>query len=289
MKLHIHHCSTYTYADKVGFSEHKFYLRPREDHHTRIQDFQLSIFPNAEIKWVRDAAENCFGKAYFTGTSKQMVVDLQMTVAQLQENPFDFVLETHALNHPLQYTPGEREYLLPYFLSQGTDSAPLLDWIKTMLPVPPTETLPLLTQLNQLICQNITYKRREEMGCQNPGETLQLKSGSCRDMASLYMALCRCLGFAARFVSGYLYEPPTSGLTQTNRAAGAMHAWTEIYLPGAGWKGFDPTNGILAGNTFVPVAVALHPEATTPIQGAYVHLGKVESTLTSEVVITEIP
>lgn len=145
----------------------------------------------------------------------------------------------------------------------------------------------LLTLLNRLVNQAFLYQRRETPGIQTPDETVQLGSGSCRDFAVFFAAVCRRLGLAARFVSGYLYDPPINGGSGANRAHGSMHAWTEVFLPGAGWKGFDPTNGVLCSDYFIPVAVARHPETVNPVQGSYLGTEPVENQMESWVEIVE--
>ena len=159
----------------------------------------------------------------------------------------------------------------------------VLDWAREALgnPSKPRQTISFLTDLNMAIHQRIAYERRDEEGTQTPNETLELGRGSCRDMAELFVATSRQLGLAARFVSGYLYEPPhLDGTDAVNVAAGSMHAWAEVYLPGAGWRGFDPTNGLVTDHRFLPAAVANRPDWVSPIQGRYFHVGDVKSHMT---------
>ncbi|MDD5262229.1 MAG: transglutaminase family protein [Methylacidiphilales bacterium] len=287
MKLNVQHSTTYQYDEKVAFTPHKILLRPREDPHIRVCEFHIQTFPQSDLKWSRDAFENSIATAYFTGESRQLLIQAGMTVELLQDNPFDFIIEPYAATHPFQYNGDELEALQGYLSNTGMECASLDAWIQSTMTTLPDQTLQLLTTLNRAIYEKIQYRRREESGVQSPDETLRLNSGSCRDLASLFMAACHSLGLATRYVSGYLYAPEEPGKS-SNRAAGSMHAWAEVYLPGAGWKGFDPTNGVLATNFFIPVAVSTRPAWTSPIQGAYSKSHPVDSQLIAEVSVTRL-
>ena len=188
------------------------------------------------------------------------------------ENPFDFILEPYAENYPFAYNPHESKALRPYLeIGSPSDSARVLPWVHAEFPQLPEKSLEVLTELNRRIHQRFLYQRRDEEGVQSPDQTIDKGSGSCRDFARLFIEICRQLGFAARFVSGYLYDPQSGAYHFQNVAEGSMHAWVEVHLPGAGWKGFDPTNGMLANNYFIPCAVAIEPKLTSPVQGSYYH------------------
>jgi len=144
------------------------------------------------------------------------------------------------------------------------------------------DTFALLTQLNCEIANHFTYQIREEEGVQSPAQTLRLNSGSCRDFAALFMEACRHMGFASRFVSGYLHMPDN----ETGNAS--THAWAEVYLPGPGWKGFDPTSGLVTGNQHIPVAVARHPETVPPVSGSFVGPAGQLPALTVSVRVSEL-
>jgi Transglutaminase-like superfamily/Bacterial transglutaminase-like N-terminal region len=286
MKLHVCHSTHYEYSEMVHFTSHQVLLRPREDHHTRVLSFSLRTMPSGSITWLRDTQENCIARCAIGGQSKQLVIHADMTVELLQENPFDFILEESAAHYPFHYSENDRESL-GYYLMPLPASTQVSQWVDKVLGPRQGETLALLTKLCLQVFQSNHYNRREEMGFQSPNETLQLQSGTCRDFALLFMAACRELNVACRFVSGYLYVPPSQN-NQENRAENAMHAWCEVYLPGAGWKGFDPTHGIMTGNFYIPVAVTGLPETINPVQGSYLYPGLVSNTLAVDVTIQKV-
>jgi transglutaminase-like putative cysteine protease len=272
MKISIHHLTRYTYPEQVQFTPHRILLRPRENPSLRVLSMDLKVQPSASIKWMVDSFENQIAVAYFEEQSSEILVEANIVTELLTDNPFDFIIEPYAENYPFAYNPSERKALSPY-LEVGSPSgcAKVLPWIWKEFPQLPAQSLDLLTQLNGRIHERFQYRRRDEEGVQTPDETISLGSGSCRDFARLFTECCRQLGFAARFVSGYLYDPPTGDDHFQNVAEGSMHACAEVFLPGAGWKGFDSTNGMLANQYFIPCAVANEPKLTSPIQGSYYH------------------
>lgn len=289
MKIRVHHRTTYHYDALVGFGTHRFYVRPREHHHLRVREFSIQCTPEARLRWVRDPMENSIALAEFSEKANSLDVIVQFEADVLEGNPFDFILEQHAVKFPFAYAGPDLPALVPC-LDQGNapDALGITEWLRRNLPNPPTDTVPLLTTLNSLIHQTFFYQRRDDPGIQTPDETIRLGSGSCRDLAVFFAAVCRRMGLAARFVSGYLYDPPSTLPGEGNRAHGSMHAWTELFLPGAGWKGFDPTNGILCSDLFIPVAVARFPETVNPIQGAYLNKAQVPNRMECHVEMTDL-
>lgn len=287
MRYRIRHTSRYTYGEKVPFSAHRFFLRPREDHHLRLRHFDLRLFPHGRLRWARDLHENFYASTTPEGESRQLTVMMEAEVDILHDNPFDFLLDPHAVDLPLAYTPREAAALAPYLQRDaGADGAAVTAWLETHFPGGLRDgTVAALTRLNQAVHAVLRYTRREEAGVQSPAQTLERQSGSCRDFAVLMIEACRAVGLAARFVSGYLHTTAEDG---RSRADNAMHAWAEVYLPGAGWKGVDPTNGIFCGDGFIPVAVALDPAAVSPIQGSYVSPHPVANTLEATVEVTRL-
>ena len=168
--------------------------------------------------------------------------------------------------HPFTYLPHEGADLAPMLsMAWPQDRAALDDWLRGLsLGSGRLETFVLLDRINRAICRDFRYQAREEPGVQSPAQTLSNRSGSCRDFAGLFLETCRHLGLASRFVSGYHTNP--AGLA----GAGSTHAWAEVYLPGPGWKGFDPTAGVVTGSEHIEVAVARHPETVPPVAGSYV-------------------
>ncbi|MDX6767549.1 MAG: transglutaminase family protein [Candidatus Methylacidiphilales bacterium] len=285
MRFQIQHTTRYSYQEMVGFSEHLILLRPREDHHARVEQFDLRFMPSARVRWIRDMHENHIAVAQPEGQSKQFVIRVEAVVAMHQDNPFDFLLAGHATHFPFPYHPVERHALLPYLEQPGqVPDAAVVAWLEANAGSGWTGgTVDVLARLNQSLHASLAYSRREEAGIRTPAQTL-LQGGSCRDFSVLFIACARRLGLAARFVSGYLHVHGSD----TGRAENAMHAWVEVYLPGAGWKGVDPTNGIFCTGDFIPVAVSADPEWANPIQGGYVSPVKVENELNATVEVKRL-
>jgi len=293
MKLEIRHLTRHHYACPVGFGDHSLFLRPLDSHRRQVLEFEVETLPEARQRWVRDAYGNCVLVCNF---GLQESADLEfrtcITVGLKEENPYDFILEPYATGFPFDYREPDKQALLPFFgKSAGPGALRVLDWFYSAVsrPLEHPNVVQFFAELNGAIRRDIAYVRREEQGIQNPDTTLALRAGSCRDMAVLFIATVRQLGFAARFVSGYLYDPPVEGGGHAfNRAVGSMHAWAEVYLPGAGWKGFDPTNGILANAYFIPCAVSHDPGRVNPVQGAYYSKTPTQSRLEVELVMEEL-
>lgn len=293
MKLRIEHLTRHRYSGPVSFSDHKLYLRPLDGHLRRVQSFTVETIPPSTQRYVRDVDNNTLLVCNF-GLRESDVLEFKtvIEVDLAENNPYDFILAPYATEFPFDYTDSDTKALMPYMSSTVAQGASqVADYIHNAHSSPRKhhDVVQYLGELNQAIRRDISYVRRDEEGIQSPDNTLQLRSGSCRDMAVLFIAAVRQIGLAARFVSGYLYDPPSEdGLDHTfNRAVGSMHAWAEVYLPGAGWKGFDPTNGILANSYFIPTGVSHAPEVVDPIQGSYFSKQLTQSELDIELHIQE--
>ena len=287
MRYRIRHTTQFTYGEKVPFSAHRFFLRPREDHHLRLEQFDLRLMPQGRLRWARDLHENLYASTTPEGESRQLAVIMEAVVDLRQDNPFDFLLDPLAVDLPWSYLPREAQALAPYRVcDSGADGIAVAAWMAREFPGGLVgNTVEALTRLNQAVHRVLRYTRREESGVQTPAQTLERQSGSCRDFAVLMIEACRAAGLAARFVSGYLY---TAGEESPSRADNAMHAWAEVYLPGAGWKGLDPTHGIFCGDGFIPVAVALDPATVSPIQGSYISPHPIANRMEARVEVTRI-
>ena len=222
------------------------------------------------MRWKRDVYENNVCFIEFTEPADQLVIECEFVVRACDENPFEFVVSPEAVEFPFEYDPALYQELLPLIqILYPRDEERVRRWLRQFWHAGQRlGTLELLQRMNACLYADFRYRRREEPGVQTPAETLEKKSGSCRDFAALFIEACRCLDLAARFVSGYMYSCEIDGRM-------SMHAWAEVYLPGAGWIGFDPSWGILAAAQYVPVAVSRHPEHSTPISGVY--FGKPEA------------
>lgn len=260
------HRTYYNYSAEVTLGPHTLRLRPREGHDLRIESSSLKITPSAKLRWQRDVEDNSVAIATFDKPAKQLVIESEVIIQQYNEMPLDFLVADYAVNYPFDYTPEDRTLLLPYIKTDQNGSAPqLLEWVGTLWqPGETLQTYELLQRSIGRINRSFNYQLREEPGVQSALDTLSMGSGSCRDFASLLIATARSLGLAARFVSGYLHTPPSPN------DFGATHAWAEIYLPGPGWKGFDPTIGKVVGVEHIPVAVARLPESVPPVEGSFV-------------------
>ncbi|WP_024299371.1 transglutaminase family protein [Methylomicrobium lacus] len=260
------HRTYYNYSTEVRLDPHFLRLRPREGHELRIESSSLTISPPATLRWQRDVEDNCVAVANFAMPARQLSIESEVIIQQYNQAPLDFMVASYAADYPFTYTPEDRIVLSPYMISaDDTEDDKLTEWIgRFRQPSERDQPLSLLQNLCSIIHQTLSYQLREEPGVQSPAETLSLGTGSCRDFAYLFMEAARCLGLASRFVSGYLHTPPS----QFNY--GSTHAWAEVYLPGVGWKGFDPTLGEIVGTHHIAVAVARSPESVPPVAGSFV-------------------
>lgn len=265
MKISIKHRTTYNYSEPVKFGPHKIMIRPREGHDIHIESSILEITPAHAIHWMRDVNGNSIAKVDFTEKADRLMIYSELTLNHYDSNPFDFIIEEAAVNYPFVYDPDCLTELAAFMqIIYPKDTARLRAWLTQFWrPGDTVETFVLLQRVNQYIHDTFKYQRRDERGVQTPAETLEKNSGSCRDFATLLLEACRCWGLAARFVSGYMQ-------CEATEAGGAStHAWAEVYLPGAGWKGFDPTSGVMTGSQHVTVAVSRDPENAAPIAGSF--------------------
>jgi transglutaminase-like putative cysteine protease len=265
MKLRIQHRTTYKYNESVSFGPHKILIRPREGHDLHIESSILDISPAHTIHWMRDVNGNSIAKVDFTKKDSQLMIYSELVLHHYDSNPLDFLVDESAVYYPFVYEPDCQPELAAFMhIIYPKDTSRLREWLAQFWkPGDKIETIVLLQNLTKYIHDNFKYERRDEPGVQTPARTLEKNSGSCRDFATLLLEACRCWGLAARFVSGYMQ-------CEATEAGGAStHAWAEVYLPGAGWKGFDPTCGILTGAQHVTVAVARDPENASPISGSF--------------------
>lgn len=266
------HRTYYNFSSTVTLGPHFLRLRPREDYELRIESFSLNITPNAALLWHRDAEGNSVATATFEQTTQQLIFESELIIQQYNEAPLNFMVADYAVHYPFNYTQDDQVLLSPHMQLPDQDTQQQIKlWTQQLWQADEKiQTYTALQRIASHIYKSFTYKLREEPGVQTAKETLACNTGSCRDFAQLFMDAAKCMGLAARFVTGYLHAP---GLD----AAGATHAWAEVYLPGAGWKGFDPTIGEMAGTDHIPVAVARLSKSVPPIAGSFI--GEPESTL----------
>lgn len=198
-------------------------------------------------------------------SSRSLLIQSECTITTAEDPPFDFLVRDYAARFPFEYEPLHRSNLSLYLCSPTEPNRTAIEqWLGQVFTSAPGETVAWLFELNACISRNLRYQRRDELGMQSPAQTIERGSGSCRDFAVLFIDCARSRNLAARFVSGYLFDPLAND-TQT----GDMHAWVEVFLPGAGWRGLDPTNGVFCHSGYVPVAHAVVAESVNPIQGSF--------------------
>lgn len=276
------HRTYYNFSGMVTLGPHTLRLRPREDHELRIESSLLKITPSATLRWHRDVEDNSVAVASFNTLTNQLIIESEVVIQQYNLAPLDFLLADYAVNYPFAYTPEDWTVLASYAgRSEQSSSDLLTDWLANLwYSHEQLQTYSLLQRITARIQQTVSYQTREEAGVQSASETLTLGTGSCRDLANLFIESVRHLGFASRFVSGYLHAEPSF------YNFGSTHAWAEVFLPGAGWKGFDPTIGEIVGTDHIAVAVARSPELVPPVEGSFV--GPVGTSLDVGVWVTNL-
>lgn len=273
MSIHValHHVTHYTYDRPVQLGPQVIRLRPAPHSRSRILSYSLTIEPAEHfINWQQDPFANYQARLVFPKKTTSFKVTVDLVTEMAVFNPFDFFVEPSAKEAPFTYAPAVKEELTSY-LDLGT-TEPLFDQYLASLDLKKRATNDFLVYINQRLHKDISYTIRMEPGVQTPEETLKLKSGSCRDTAWLLVQLFRHMGIAARFVSGYLIQlapdvKSLDGPSGTKIDFTDLHAWCEVYLPGAGWIGLDPTSGLLAGEGHIPLACTPQPSAAAPIEG----------------------
>jgi transglutaminase-like putative cysteine protease len=268
--LKVHHTTTYRYRRPVAFGEHRMMFRPRDSYDQRLIDSRLAIDPKPmTLRWIHDPFGNCVALAQFDRRAEELRFESTISLEHYPSRLPDFQMEEYAKTYPFEYEPDEMPDLQPAIVRRYPDPDNEVErWVRRFLRQGrATPTGKLLMTLTCAVPESFTYTRRSESGTQDPVTTLRTKRGTCRDFALLMMEGVRALGLAARFVSGYLYVPPRGDDLRVG--GGSTHAWCQVYLPGAGWVEFDPTNGIIGNRDLVRVAVARDPSQAIPLSGTY--------------------
>ena len=245
-------------------------FRPRDSWDQRLLEAKLDITPKpSSVRWVHDVFGNCVTVVQFARRTKELRFESTIRLDHLPIPPLDFPIAAHALTYPFTYDAEEMPDLLRSIERQYPDrDYELYDWARQFVSQSGSvRTHDLLAAITHRIRKDFTYVSRAEMGIQDPLTTLKLRSGSCRDFAVLMIEAVRSLGLAARFVSGYLHIPTRS--SQSYAGGGSTHAWVQVYIPGAGWMEFDPTNGIVGNRDLIRVAVARDPIQAVPVWGTW--------------------
>ncbi len=280
LRLRIDHRTRYEYARPVSLSPHFVRLFARTEPGRLVRSVHLATNAQASLQTRRDAFDNVFARCYYPEHEANLFFDFTMEVELQELNPFDFLLDFHAANYPFAYGPADAARLGAY-LDFSEDGPPLLPLPFWSAPSEPVSTVSMLSGLIEAVHANLHYERRDEGTAHSPAETLRRGQGACRDFAVLLAAVLRELGLAARLVSGYLCEFGQDA--KDRRAEGAMHMWTEVYLPGAGWTGLDATNGVWCNHNFIATAAGLTTAEITPISGRYFSDEAVESKMIANI------
>lgn len=271
IRVALRHKTHYSYDRPINLGPQLIRLRPAGHSRTPIQSYSLSVGPGDHfLNWMQDPHGNYLARCVFKEKVTALNVEVELIANLSSVNPFDFFTEPSAEQFPFEYEPAVRGELEPYLacIPAGEAMHKMLGQVDRQ----PRKTIDFLVELNQQLEKQINYVVRLEPGVQTPDETLQKESGSCRDSAWLLVQLLRNLGFAARFASGYLIQlapdvKSLDGPSGTEVDFTDLHAWTEVYLPGAGWVGLDPTSGLLAGEGHIPLACTPQPQSAAPITG----------------------
>jgi transglutaminase-like putative cysteine protease len=285
ISLRIHHKTTYQYRQPVSLGPHHLMLRPRESRDLRLLSSEVVTSPSVHITWASDMFGNAVATVTFPSATDRLVID-SMTQLELDALPWPvFDIAASAIVYPFQYSGDEWIDLGALTMQQYADpAAQFRTWAKGFVRGQRTDTLSLLKDLNADLFSRIRYEVREDEGTQPPSRTLDRGQGSCRDFAVLFVEAARSLGFGARIVSGYLYDPQHNLVG--SRGAGSTHAWAEVYVPGAGWITFDPTNNRVGGDNLIPVAVGRNIRQVMPVSGSFTGSTDAFQAMSVEVVVT---
>lgn len=266
----VRHVTSYRYKKPVGFGEHRLLFRPRDSFDQTLLSSHLNVNPKPEyVRWIHDVFGNCVALIGFDGVSRELKFETVIRLDHTPHVPMELQIDEQALTYPFSYDPDEAFDLERTIQRHYPDAVDAVGkWARQFVRIgQPTETGHMLMTMCFAIHESFVYARRHEHGTQTPAKTLERRGGTCRDFALLMMEAARSLGLAARFVTGYIYVPDRDGSTVLG--GGSTHAWCQIYLPGAGWVEFDPTNGIVGNRDLIRVGVARDPKQAIPLWGSY--------------------
>ena len=267
--LTVRHATTYRYAEPVTFGQHRLMLRPRDSHDLRLVGAELALSPAGSVRWMHDVFGNSVALVDFSAPAAELSIISKLALERYAPVRLNLMLDPAAELYPFVYSADDRTDLGRLLERHYPDPHGVVgEWARQFALYRASPTLDLLATINKAIRNGFTYAARDDEGTQSPIETIEKKRGSCRDFALLFMEAVRTLGFGARFVSGYLYDPALDGGTAM-QGAGSTHAWAEVYLPGAGWIEYDPTNGVVAGENLIRVAVTRDASQAVPIAGSF--------------------
>jgi transglutaminase-like putative cysteine protease len=288
--LNVRHATVYRYRRPVRLGEHRLMLRPRDSHDLRLIRTHLNFSPAASVRWIHDVFGNSIAIASFAEPAAELRIESMLRLeTYVVERPRSEIAP-EAASYPFVYSADDRIDLgrmLEVHYSDPSDR--LGSWARAFVRGNRTDTQALLADLNAGVKASISYQSRETEGTQSPLETLNRGWGSCRDLAVLLIEAARCLGFGARIVTGYLYNPAVDGSGMAATGAGATHAWADIYLPGAGWVAYDPTNGTVNGANLIRVAVTRDIRQAVPVAGSFIGAASDYLGMTVDVAVASEP
>jgi len=267
--LQIRHQTTYHYWQPLTFGAHRLMLRPRESRNLRLLSHQLEVTPTSTVTWSHDVFSNSVAVAMPAHSSETLSIKSEVELTLDVDQWPVFEISAVAASYPFLLSDDDMTDLGALRLQSYLDSRGVLqNWAQSFVAAKSVDTLALLKDISNGVVAQIAYEIREDEGAQSPEQTLDRGKGSCRDLAVLFVDAVRSLGFGARIVSGYLYD---SDLTAIGSAgSGSTHAWAEVFVPGAGWITFDPTNRSVGDFNLIPVAVARNIHQTMPVTGSFV-------------------
>ncbi len=279
MRFLLRHRTTYRYARPVTLGRHRLMIRPRDSHEMKLHEATLGLTPSATVLWQYDVFGNSVALVDFSEPAVELTIDSTLDVERFPFAHAEHLVAEHARTIPLAYSAEEIRDLAGLQERHVPDPDHLIDqWAKAFLVMPENggalpDTLQVLNTMTATIKNEFEYQARDAYGTQSPLETLGSKSGTCRDFAYLMMEGARSLGLAARFVSGYIYDrardPAATDGEASTVGGGATHAWVQVYIPGAGWTHFDPTNALKSDAELIPVAIVREPQQASPVNGSW--------------------
>jgi transglutaminase-like putative cysteine protease len=265
--FNVRHLTRYLYRQAIKPGRHEWLARPRDSFDQRLLDCRLSVNPAPkEIRWIHDVFGNCVTLVDFDTSTDELMFESTIQLDHTPEKSPDFQIEDYARQHPFSYSAEELPDLAACIGREFNDDV-TRQWLDRFITRNSQPTARLLMTLNEAISESFSYRRRSMQGTQPPAVTVERQTGSCRDFALLMMEAARALGFAARFVTGYVYVADRD--SPERLGGGSTHAWCQIYIPGSGWVEFDPTNGIVGNRDLIRVAVARTPSQAIPLSGSY--------------------
>jgi len=298
MRFEVVHTTRYQYANPVTFGEHRLMFRPRVGHDTRVIDDSLEVTLPHSVRWIQDAFSNSVAFVTLPEPGADLTFRCRFTIEHLGLHEAELPLEPRAMHIPLQHSPDEWLDLQGYMRPHTEDPEGVVAaWAKAFLDRS-RGTREVLEAMMNDIRDGFAYQSRDTEGTQSPLETLQLRSGTCRDYAWLMIEALRRLGIACRFVSGYLYDPALDmdgGNGHGDDAsipvygAGSTHAWLNTFLPGAGWVAYDPTNRLTGGHSLIRVAYARHPAQAVPLAGSWFGAANDYQGMSVQVTVRRLP